>query len=293
MIDRENFSYIKNILSLENDKVDLDSLYEILTALKEENILKMFFSILENASGLKTIKENISLINRAVNDDDQLAFYSLVLEVINPTLKQDLLCKVLKAIKDNPSLEKDLFDSFSNNQMTSKNKLVDVINAINILNNNEVLNKEKEVIIFGSWYGSILIPKLAKQVKQITALDLNEAVLKLAKNRLFDDYDNVEFIAGDVFEKNLKRYHDASLFINTSCEHMLPMNCLPLWDRYDTYFVFQSNNMDYIEDHINCVYSLEEFKSQLPENATVLFEDEIQDTRGTRYMLVGKVRRTI
>ena len=44
-----------------------------------------------------------------------------------------------------------------------------------------------------------------------------------------------------------------------------------------------------IEGHINCVNSLEEFKSQLPERARVLYQEEIEDTRGTRYMLVGKL----
>lgn len=54
------------------------------------------------------------------------------------------------------------------------------------------------------------------------------------------------------------------------------------------YFAFQSNNMFDIEGHINCVNSLEEFKDQLPERAKVLHEEKIVDTRGTRYMLVGK-----
>jgi hypothetical protein len=56
----------------------------------------------------------------------------------------------------------------------------------------------------------------------------------------------------------------------------------------DCYFAFQSNNMFDIEGHINCVNSLDEFKEQLPERAEVLYEEEVQDSRGTRYMLVGK-----
>ncbi len=43
-----------------------------------------------------------------------------------------------------------------------------------------------------------------------------------------------------------------------------------------------------IEGHINCVNRLEEFKEQLPARAEVLFEEEVEDTRGTRYMLVRK-----
>jgi hypothetical protein len=55
------------------------------------------------------------------------------------------------------------------------------------------------------------------------------------------------------------------------------------------YFAFQSNNMFGIEGHVNCVNSLQEFKDQMPERAEILFEEEVEDTRGTRYMLVGKL----
>ena len=54
------------------------------------------------------------------------------------------------------------------------------------------------------------------------------------------------------------------------------------------YFAFQSNNMFGIEGHVNCVNSLEEFKDQMPKRAKILYEEEVKDTRGTRYMLVGK-----
>jgi hypothetical protein len=57
----------------------------------------------------------------------------------------------------------------------------------------------------------------------------------------------------------------------------------------DCYFAFQSNNMFGIEGHVNCVNSLQEFKDQMPQRAEILFEEEVEDTRGTRYMLVGKL----
>jgi hypothetical protein len=44
-----------------------------------------------------------------------------------------------------------------------------------------------------------------------------------------------------------------------------------------------------IAGHINCVNSIEEFKSQLPDRAKVLIEDEVTDDRGTRYTLIGKL----
>ena len=81
---------------------------------------------------------------------------------------------------------------------------------------------------------------------------------------------------------------NADLVINPSCEHMPSMNTLESLKTSNAYFAFTSNNMYDIEGHVNCVSSIGEFKEQLSSNATILVEDEIEDTRGTRYILVGK-----
>ena len=44
-----------------------------------------------------------------------------------------------------------------------------------------------------------------------------------------------------------------------------------------------------IDTHINCVNNIDEFKTQLPKNTEVLVEDEINDERGTRFTLIGKI----
>jgi hypothetical protein len=202
----------------------------------------------------------------------------------------DIDLKLLKNIMEEVRENKDLLDSFSPNQFKSKLKLINHIKNLNIL------NKDSEIVIFGSWYGSILIPAFYNDVKKITAIDLDPKVINKAKYKIFKDY-NVDFITGDVFEKYRDQYTSCDLFINTSCEHMKPMKEWgsaptyknPWWDRVSpAYFAFQSNNMLSIEGHINCVYDLDDFKRQLPDNAKVLIEDEIKDERGTRFLLIGK-----
>ena len=186
--------------------------------------------------------------------------------------------------------DKDLLDSFSPNQFKSKLKLVEHIDKLNIL------TKNSEIVIFGSWYGSILIPAFYNKVKKITCIDQDAKVISRAKYNLFKDF-NVDFITGDVFEFR-DSYKNADLFINTSCEHMksmkewgpAPTYKNPWWDRVSpAYFAFQSNNMYDIEGHINCVSSIEEFKYQMPDKAEILVEDKIVDDRGTRFMLIGKI----
>ena len=185
---------------------------------------------------------------------------------------------------------KDLLDSYSPNQFKSKLKLVGHINKLNIL------TKNSEIVIFGSWYGSILIPAFYNKVKKITCIDQDAKVISRAKYNLFKDF-NIDFITGDVFEFR-DSFKNADLFINTSCEHMksmkewgpAPTYKNPWWDRVSpAYFAFQSNNMYDIEGHINCVSSIEEFKYQMPDKAEILVEDKIVDDRGTRFMLIGKI----
>jgi len=249
MIDREHLSYVNNILSIENDAVDTQPLYDILTAIKEQ----------DNVSFLKT-----------------------VFRISKTDINIDLLLKVYDTIKEYPDLESDILDSFSNNQFKSKSRVLDLVEKHNFV------NFESEVIIIGSWYGSILIPGLAQRVKKISCIDLDEQVLKIAKNRLFSEYKNVEYLKGDVFDLDLKRYHSTDLFINTSCEHMPPMLTFPYWPEH-TNFVFTSNDMTDIEGHVNCVESMEVFKTQLPGRSTVLSEDTITDERGSRFILAGKI----
>ena len=186
--------------------------------------------------------------------------------------------------------QKDVLDSFSPNQFLSKMNLINHIKSLNIL------NKDSEIVIFGSWYGSILIPAFYNEVKKITCIDMDKDVISRAKYELFKDFD-IDFITGDVFEFR-NQYKKTDLFINTSCEHMKPMREWgpapeyknPWWDRVSpAYFAFQSNAMFDIPTHTNCVNNIEEFKKQLPDRAEVLIEDEIPDERGTRFTLIGKI----
>ena len=193
----------------------------------------------------------------------------------------DIDLKLLKNIMEEVRENKDLLDSFSPNQFKSKLKLINHIKDLNIL------NKNSEIVIFGSWYGSILIPAFYNDVKQITAIDIDPKVISKAKYKIFKDY-NVDFISKDVFDwaPDSSRIKKTDLIINTSCEHMRPMKELKLDTK--AYFAYQSNNMLSIEGHINCVYDLDDFKKQLPDNAKVMIEDEIKDERGTRFLLIGK-----
>jgi hypothetical protein len=236
-----------------------------------------------------------------INRED-LPVIKNILNLNNTDVDTKLLYDVMSVIKEDPSLEHNLLDSFSNNQVASKYALLNAVDNLNFL------DKDSTVVIWGSWYGSILIPTLTNKVKKIVCIDLDNNPLQIAKNRLFNEYTNIEYVCDDVFKTYRDAYLNTNLIINTSCEHMLPMKewtwfqkgALSTDSQYkhkfgspklsdDCYFAFQSNDMFGIEGHVNCVNSLQEFKDQMPERAEILFEEAVEDTRGTRYMLVGKL----
>ena len=209
---------------------------------------------------------------------------------INEKTLQNIITNLISSSMREVREDKDLLDSYSPNQFLSKLNLINHIRSLNIL------NKDSEIVIFGSWYGSILIPAFYDEVKKITCIDQDPKVISRAKHNLFKDLD-IDFITGDVFEFR-DQYKTTDLFINTSCEHMKPMREWgpaptyknPWWDRVSpAYFAFQSNAMFDIPTHINCVNDIEEFIKQLPDRAEVLIEDKIPDERGTRFTLIGKI----
>lgn len=193
----------------------------------------------------------------------------------------DLFKNIMNEARNNP----DLLDSFSPNQFKSKENLINHIKKLNIL------NSESEIVIFGCWYGSILIPAFYNEVKRITAIDIDDNVIGIAKNRIFKNYDKIDFIVNNAFvwANKSSRIKSTNLIINTSCEHMQPMKNLPILNNINSYFAFQSNNMFDIETHTNCVNNIEEFKKQLPHKAKILIEDQIEEDRGIRFTLIGQL----
>lgn len=189
----------------------------------------------------------------------------------------NLFKNIMQEVRTNPNL----LDSYSPNQFKSKERLLDLIKNLNM--------EFQDVVILGCWYGSILIPAL-KESKRITAIDIDPKTISIAKNRLFKDWKNVDFITSDVFSKDrFGRIKNANLIINTSCENMKSMKELKALSESKSYFAFQSNDMYDNYDSINCVQGIGEFKNQLPNNAKVLIEDEIKDDRGIRFTLIGKL----
>lgn len=278
----------------------------ILNSLKDENQPKLIENILSFASdGIGSKKDLADLVKilKYYKDSDILNFYITCLTLLYPNMDLSFLADVLKSIKDKPSYKKDVLDSFSTNQLNAKSSLVSELDNLGILNN------DTNVVIWGSWYGSILMPLLSPKVNSVLGVDIDKEVIDIGKKKLLKKYKNINYKCANIFDEYLNTYQQTNLIINTSCEHMPPMKDWP-WFSYgamlgdklegkkrvysstklseNCYFAFQSNNMYGIEGHTNCVDTIDDFKLQMPERASIIKEIEVEDTRGTRFMLIGK-----
>lgn len=209
--------------------------------------------------------------------------------------------RILREINNNEYNNRDrLLDSFSSNQIKSKIRLIEMLDSVG------AIREDIDVTVFGCWYNSVLGAALQKRVRNVYGFDIDPDAINQGLG-LFEEYDNVFFTCTDVFSEgtDLSVISESKVIINPSCEHMRPMSDWPYWrgQNKDTFFAFQSNNMFDIPTHINCVHSLEEFKSQLPKpldykddvmrEFRVLLEDELADERGTRFTIIGKIHEYV
>ena len=196
-----------------------------------------------------------------------------------------------------------LKDALSEGQLNSKLWLLDKIKGIDL----------GTVFICAGWYGVLATMMFEDEnvyVDKIRSFDIDDSCWKIAED-LNEPWkaDNWVFKASTLdivglfnywygedglyhyFTTNIKgkRVHVKEMprtIINTSCEHIENFtkwfNAIPT----GKLVALQSNNYFEIEDHVNCVNSLDEFKQQAPLS-NIIYEGELELEKYTRYMLIG------
>ena len=79
---------------------------------------------------------------------------------------------------------------------------------------------------------------------------------------------------------------EPNTIINTSCEHLLDLDHWIKKIPRKRLVILQSNNYFEVDEHINCVRSVEEF-SNLVKLKKVIWGGELELPKYTRYMLIG------
>ena len=178
-----------------------------------------------------------------------------------------------------PHRVKDFAKSFSENQMAAKSWLVEHL-KMHPIND----GRPKTVWVLGSWYGTILIPLLQNNIKniEIHMVDYDPETLKIAEF-MFDH--KVKTHCMDV-NFDLEQL-EADIIINTSCEHMYPMTDY----NFKGLCVFQTNNFREETAHINCVDTLDDFKQQLNMKRIDVAKEMMFhrfDQKHKRFMIIGE-----
>jgi hypothetical protein len=194
----------------------------------------------------------------------------------------------IKTVADkHPGRLTDVLSCFNQNQYDCKTWLVDCLNQYPYHFKNKTQDSIN-IAIMGGWYG--LMAKLlrdnftVKPINEITSYDFDPYARTIGN--IF--FPHINFQTKNVLELDISQ-KNYSIVINTSCEHMLQedlyksMSTAPT----KTLFVLQSNNYRQLQQHVNCVDSLDSFVKQYSDVLEKIRFYEKDMGKYTRYMLIG------
>lgn len=173
--------------------------------------------------------------------------------------------------------------SISPNQLECKSWLVDELQNLPV--------GFKNVQLFGGWNGYPLIDMLLQNfdIKFILNIDMDKQAKKICYGyRYHFQHEKIVDVQNDDVLNITGDFPNVDLVINTSAEHMpdLPILIKNKQYRQKCIFVLQSNNMFHLDEHTNCVNSVDELeeKSNLRHifyKGTKVFDNY------ERYMVIG------
>ena len=192
----------------------------------------------------------------------------------------------------------DMRDLFSKGQMESKRWLVNKLESLD-----EPLGV---VFLCAGWYGSLatFLFESDLEIEKIRSFDIDKSCANIAEtfNRS-KTMDGWKFKAStlDILEMNYPttyttyRSNGTSLeltempdtVVNTSCEHIENFSDWYAQIPKGKLVVLQSNNYFEIEEHINCVKDIYEFKDMAPMTE-LLYMGMRELPKYTRFMLIGR-----
>lgn len=205
----------------------------------------------------------------------------------------NLIKDFLKVITEFPDAEWN--DCLSTGQLDSKIWLIEELEKLNL--------NLGVIFLLAGWYGTLARFMFNSRLKfdVIRSFDIDDTCYKIAEtlNRpyVMNDW-QFKATTFDIFDikypfnyNTLRRNGTKCLvketpntIINTSCEHILPF----WFDRIpkNTLLILQSNNFDEIEEHIDCVDSIDMLKLKYPMTK-ILFSGILYLEKYNRYMLIG------
>lgn len=229
-------------------------------------------------------------LRKAILNDDKFAIFRLIQDQ-----NKSQLIEGLRKYKDDDSFNADCF---SRGQLESKLWLVKELSNLNI--------DLGTVFLCAGWYATLATMLFESNIKvdKVRSFDIDESCVDIAK--VFNkpwvmedwkfqasiqdikdiDYSMHTFMVNRADGSACQLIESPDTIINTSCEHienfaewygLIPKGKL---------VVLQSNDYYEIEEHVNCVGSIEEFSVKAPMD-NILYSGEFDLPKYKRFMLIG------
>jgi len=173
-------------------------------------------------------------------------------------------------------------ESFWKGQVRSKIWLIENLSKY-------VSSKPNRVVIHGGWNGVLasLFFNSDIPIEHITSIDIDSDCKETANiiNKRYEMQGRFAAVTADM--KDFEYTETPDIVINTSAEHT-DNSTLKKWQEqipYNSLVVVQSNDFFELEEHINCVNSLEELENKLNLNKAV--GSFLPTEKYYRYMVIG------
>jgi len=236
-----------------------------------------------------------------IDDSASMAEFVYTLRKFSSSNILDIFYKYYRYENDTTSLT----DAFSRGQVLSKIWLVTELSKIK--------KDFKNILLVAGWYGQLIKYFDEINYQQIRIVDLDRQACLVSDDifnlNLLENYkvkavnqdinsvvlnkNGYEFLIENFKNTEAKSFNQKflpDLIINTSAEHMLDdwYNSIRFKGlESDPIIVIQSNNLFDIEEHINCVHSIDHMKKKFPMKE-ILYEGELQLSGYKRVMLIGR-----
>tara|TARA_B100000085_G_C18547597_1_gene514561 strand:- start:69 stop:734 length:666 start_codon:yes stop_codon:yes gene_type:complete len=202
----------------------------------------------------------------------------------------DTLNRVI--LREYPHRTKDFINSFLSNQINCKIWLIEELTKILERKKDHFI--VKRVTVLGSWYGNIIVPLLIDNIptlQEIDLIDMDEDALAISRKFLSHYNFKINYMHKDINFEEFEN-HYTNVVINTSCEHMVPMDSIIFKNDGDVIYALQSNNMSDIREHVNCVNSEISLAIQANVNRAYYCGEKRligkNSKKYTRFMVIGK-----
>lgn len=262
--------------------------------------LEEYLKFRNNDDHIQFIRDFVKILD---SEDREKAILEYCIKNLSVADDKD---KIFRSIFDyKKKVDSDvIYDAFSRSQIKSKIWLVDELLKLNSNYNN--------VLVMAGWYGqlkSIYDKKLTYSKMRIVELDreaceTSDYIFNLSN---LENY-KVKSVNADInnltlhkngYEWTVENFREGTgynekflpdLIINTSAEHMKEDWFFQIKFKElasDPIVAIQSNNLFDLDEHINCVHSVDHMKKKFPMRE-ILYEGELQLKGYKRVMLIGK-----